>query len=434
MITRSNHAIVIGAGPAGLMAAESLSAAGVSVDIFDTMPSPARKFLLAGKGGLNLTHSEPLTQFVARYGAQSPVFERLLAEFGPEHLRRWAHELGIETFIGSSGRVFPAEFKAAPLLRAWLRRLKAGGVRLHVRHRWLGWDGDNRLRFAAPEGEKSVEASTVVLALGGASWPKLGSDGSWVALLEAQGITVAPLAPANCGFDRKGGWSAHLRERFAGQVLKPVTMSVDGSCRRGEIVLTETGIEGGLVYGFSSALRQSIARDGAATLLMDLKPDWNMERLTAALKRPQGSRSLANHLERNAGIKGAAASLLREIVPAEDMARSDILAAAIKALPVELSAPRPLAEAISTAGGVRFDQLDSAMMLKARPGIFVAGEMLDWEAPTGGYLLTGCFATGRAAGLGAARWVRGPHAEEVAEGDRLEALLTPAANRFRPSP
>lgn len=405
MTIKSNHAIVVGAGPAGLMAAESLSAAGVSVDIFDAMPSPARKFLLAGKGGLNLTHSEPLTHFVARYGAQSPVFERLLAEFGPEHLRHWAHDLGIETFVGSSGRVFPAEFKAAPLLRAWLRRLKAGGVRLHVRHRWLGWDGEGRLRFEAPEGERHVEASTVVLALGGASWPKLGSDGSWVAILEAQGIAVAPLAPANCGFDRKGGWSAHLRERFAGQVLKPVTVSADGLCRRGEVVLTETGIEGGLVYGFSSALRQSIAHHGSATIAMDLKPDWSLVRLTDSLKRPQGSRSLANHLERTCGIKGAAASLLREIVPVGDMARPEILAAAIKALPVELSAPRPMAEAISTAGGVRFDQLDCSMMLRARPGIFIAGEMLDWEAPTGGYLLTGCFATGRAAGLGAARWV-----------------------------
>ncbi|HSV29067.1 MAG TPA: TIGR03862 family flavoprotein [Candidatus Omnitrophota bacterium] len=400
MSTSIRPAIVIGAGPAGLMAAEALASRGHEVEVFDAMPSPARKFLLAGKGGLNLTHSEPLPAFVARYGARADVMAPLLAEFGPDQLRAWARDLGIETFVGTSGRVFPTDFKAAPLLRAWMRRLKASGVRLHARHRWLGWTPDGALRFATPDGEIAVAAGVTILALGGASWPKLGSDGGWVPLLQERGVAVAPLRSANCGFDI--GWSEHLRTRFAGAPLKSVTLSFAGETRKGEMVVTETGIEGGLVYALSAPIRDAIARDGAAVARLDLKPDWSEQRLRDALAKPRGSRSLSSHLERAAAIKGVAAALLREILPPADLADPARLAAAIKALPLRLTAPRPLAEAISTAGGVRFEDVDESLMLRALPGVYVTGEMLDWEAPTGGYLLTACFALGRKAGLAAA--------------------------------
>ncbi|MGE5506539.1 MAG: TIGR03862 family flavoprotein [Actinomycetota bacterium] len=392
---------VVGGGPAGLMAAEVAAAAGAAVHVFDAMPSVGRKFLLAGKGGMNLTHSEPLDRFVGRYGVQADRFAGWLAEFGPEQMRHWAHGLGIDTFIGTSGRVFPTDFKAAPLLRAWLRRLKGMGVVFHARHRWLGWDGA-ALRFAGPAGEVRIEAAATVLALGGGSWPNLGSDGGWVDILGARGVAVAPLVPANCGFDV--GWSDEFRVRFAGQPIKAVALSFAGRRVRGEIMLTETGIEGGAVYALSAPLRDAIAQDGRTVLELDLAPERSPAQLAKALTRPRGSLSLSTWLGKAAGLKGPALGLCREVLTPEALNDPARLAAALKALPLPLLAPRPLAEAISTAGGVRFDQLDECLMLRSIPGVFVAGEMLDWEAPTGGYLLTGCFATGRVAGAAAARW------------------------------
>lgn len=397
----STRAAVIGAGPAGLMAAEQLAAAGIAVHVFDAMATPARKFLRAGIGGLNLTHSEPLERFVGRYGAEAPRFARWLAEFGPEQQRAWAAGLGIETFVGSSGRVFPTDFKAAPMLRAWLRRLAAHGATLHPRHRWLGWDAEGRLRFAVPEGEIAVAADITVLALGGASWPQLGSDGGWVPLLAQAGVDIAPLRPANCGFDV--AWSEHFRSRFAGTPVKSVGLSCAGRSLKGEFVITATGIEGSAVYALSAPLRDACP---GAELILDLKPDWPLAKLEAALAKPRGSRSLAAHLERTIGLKGVSAGLLRELAhPLPEGAAA--LASCIKALKLVLAAPRPLAEAISTAGGIRFDAVTDGLMLRAKPGVFVAGEMLDWEAPTGGYLLTGCFATGRLAGLSAQSWLDG---------------------------
>ncbi|MCR6628806.1 MAG: TIGR03862 family flavoprotein [Magnetospirillum sp.] len=397
----SPSVIVVGAGPAGLMAAEQLALAGMGVDVYDAMATPARKFLRAGIGGLNLTHSEPFERFVSRYGAEAERFARWLAEFGPEQQRTWAAELGIDTFVGSSGRVFPTDFKAAPLLRAWLRRLGAQGVRLHARHRWLGWNGDGTLRFAAPTGEIARPADAVVLALGGASWPQLGSDGAWAGMLAARGVALAPFKPANCGFDV--AWSDHFRQRFAGQPVKSVGIGLGERRLKGEFVVTEHGIEGSAVYALSAPLRD--AGPGAA-LVLDLKPDWSAEKLAAALAKPRGSRSLANHLERTIGLKGVAAGLLRELAaPLPDAPAA--LAARIKALPLRVLGPRPLAEAISAAGGIRFDAVTDGLMLTAIPGTFVAGEMLDWEAPTGGYLLTGCFTTGRLAGRSAVGWLKG---------------------------
>ena len=406
---------MIGGGPAGLMAAETLVRDGsVDVDVYDAMPSLARKFLLAGKGGLNLTHAEPYADFVTRYGSRRAQLEPMLDAFGPQALREWARGLGVETFVGTSGRVFPRAMKAAPLLRAWLHRLRQGGVRIHVRHRWLGWSADGRLRFATPQGECEVQADAVLLALGGGSWAKLGSDGAWVPLLAARGIEVAPLRPANCGFDVAGrdgtGWSAHFRERFAGQPLKPVAASLAdaggaGPRRQGEFVVTATGVEGSLIYAFSAGLRDAIEASGGATLTLDLLPDVPAERVLAEVARPRGARSLASHLQSRLGLKGVKTGLLRESLAPQEFADAPRLAAAIKALPLRLAAPRPLDEAISSAGGVTFAALDARLMLRELPGVFCAGEMLDWEAPTGGYLLTGCFATGRAAAAGALAWL-----------------------------
>ena len=395
---------IVGAGPAGLMAAEQLVAVdGQKVLIFDAMPSPGRKFLMAGKGGMNITHAEPLADFVGRYGSRQAVIAPLLKRFGPQQLREWIHGLGIETFVGTSGRVFPTEMKAAPLLRAWLHRLRQQGVQLHVRHRWLGWADDGALRFATPEGEKLVAADATILALGGGSWAKLGSDGAWVPLLAARGIPVAPLKPANCGFDV--AWSAHFSERYAGQPVKPVVASVAGRRQQGEFNITAGGIEGGLIYALSAPLRDVLETAGHATLHLDLAPGKTLERLTADLARPRGRDSLANHLRRRAGIEGVKAGLLRELLPFLASTATDQLAAAIKHLPLPVTATRPLDEAISTAGGVAFEALDENLMLRDLPGIFVAGEMLDWEAPTGGYLLTACFATGVAASEGAQAWL-----------------------------
>ena len=396
------------------MAAEALAAGGVQVDVHDAMPSAGRKFLLAGKGGLNLTHSEPLEPFLARYGARRGRLAPLLERLDPRTLREWAARLGIETFVGSSGRVCPKDLKAAPLLRAWLHRLRAQGVRLHMRSRWLGWHGA-ALRFATPEGERRVEADATLLALGGASWPRLGSDGAWVPLLRERGIEVAPLAPANCGFDvgHDGataiGWSAHFAARHAGQPIKPVARefdAADGSLfrRQGEFIVTAGGVEGSLVYAASAAIRDTIAAHGAATIRLDLLPDRSAEAVLAHTAAPRGGRSLATHLKR-LGIAGVKAGLLHEVLPREALADPARLAAAIKSLPLRLVAPRPIEEAISSAGGVRFEALDARLMLRALPGVFCAGEMLDWEAPTGGYLLNGCLASGRVAGAGVLDWL-----------------------------
>lgn len=395
--------VIVGGGPAGLMAAEVLSALpGLAVDVYDAMPSVGRKFLMAGKGGMNITHSEPLPDFVGRYGARAGQLAPWLAAFSPTALRDWIHSLGIDTFVGTSGRVFPTEMKAAPLLRAWLHRLRSQGVHFHVRHRWLGWSGDG-LRFATPDGEIVVQAAAVILALGGGSWARLGSDGAWVPVLRDSGIDVAPLKPANCGFDV--AWSPYFSERFAGQPVKPVVASFAGQTRQGEFNITATGIEGGLVYALSAPLRDALARDGHAALTLDLAPGRSIERLAADLARPRGRDSLANHLRRRAGIEGVKAALLRELCPPETLAAPALLAAAIKALAVPVGATRPIDEAISTAGGVSFAALDGALMLHGKPGVFCAGEMLDWEAPTGGYLLTACLASGRVAAGGVRRWL-----------------------------
>ncbi|MCC6208352.1 MAG: TIGR03862 family flavoprotein [Gammaproteobacteria bacterium] len=399
---------VIGGGPAGLMAAEVLGAGGMRVELFDAMPSVGRKFLLAGKGGLNLTHAEALEAFLGRYGTRRARIEPLLEAFGPEALCAWAHGLGIETFVGSSGRVFPAEMKAAPLLRAWLHRMRGAGVRIHVRHRWRGWNDEGALLFDTPQGVHAARADAVVLALGGGSWPQLGSDASWVSVLGARGVAVMPLRPANCGFDV--AWGAYFSERFAGQPLKSVVLTFTDPAgvthrRRGEFIITAGGVEGGLIYALSAPLRDAIAADGAVTIQLDLTPDREPSRVIEALSRPRGSKSMANHLRRVLGIDGVKAGLLREYVSAADFAEPERLAAAIKALPLRLNATRPLAEAISTAGGVDFDALDEGLMIREMPGVFCAGEMLDWEAPTGGYLLTACFASGHAAGRGALAWL-----------------------------
>ena len=399
---------IIGGGPAGLMAAEMLSQGGVRVDLYDAMPSVGRKFLLAGKGGLNLTHSEASELFMSRYGARRAQVEPWLGAFGPEALRLWAHGLGVETFVGTSGRVFPTEMKAAPLLRAWLHRLRAAGVRFHMRHRWQGWNENGALRFATNDGERLIHSDAVVLALGGGSWARLGSDGAWVPLLAQRGVPVAALRPANCGFDV--GWSEHFRARFAGHPVKPVVATFtdkDGVTvrKQGEFMVTASGVEGSLIYALSAGLRDGIESAGAAVLYLDLLPGRELPYVIAELARPRGSRSMASHLQSRLGIKGVKAGLLRECVPAQDFADPARLGAMIKALPVRLIAPRPLDEAISSAGGVAFEALDERLMIRSLPGVFCAGEMLDWEAPTGGYLLTGCFASGRAAGLGVLDWL-----------------------------
>lgn len=396
---------IVGGGPAGLMAAEVLSAnATVQVDVYDAMPSVGRKFLMAGKGGMNITHAEPLADFVARYGSRAVEVGAWLEAFGPQALRAWIHGLGVDTFVGTSGRVFPTEMKAAPLLRAWLHRLRGQGVRFHVRHRWLGWSA-GQLRFANPEGEVAVAADAVVIALGGGSWAKLGSDGAWVPLLREHGVDIATLKPANCGFDV--AWSSYFSERHAGDPVKPVVARVGQQARQGEFNITAQGIEGGLIYALSASLRDALERDGRAALHLDLAPGRSLERLEGDLAKPRGRDSLANHLRRRAGIEGVKAALLRELCPPETLASAPALAAAIKDLALPVTAPRPLDEAISTAGGVRFEALDRSLMLHRMPGVFCAGEMLDWEAPTGGYLLTACLASGRVAALGVLAWLAG---------------------------
>ena len=412
LVERQSVAIV-GGGPAGLMTAEVLSrCASVQVELFDAMPSLGRKFLMAGKGGMNITHCEEPSAFRSRYGVRQAAIAPLLDDFGPGELREWMDGLGIESFVGSSGRVFPTGMKAAPLLRAWLHRLRQAGVRLHVRQRWGGIerlaDGRWSLRLATPAGERTVIADAVVLALGGGSWARLGSDGRWVELLEHAGVAVAPLRPANCGFDAK--WSEHLKSRFAGTPVKSLVASFtagDGTAYRrpGELMITEHGVEGGLIYALAAPLRDAIEQTGSATLLLDLLPGRELAQVINEVAHPRGSRSLSSHLHSRLGLKGVKSALLYECLARKDFLDAGKLARAIKALPLRLIAPRPLDEAISSAGGVRFEALDQALMISHLPGVFCAGEMLDWEAPTGGYLLTACLSTGHAAGRGALAWL-----------------------------
>ncbi len=421
---------VIGGGPAGLMAAEILSNAGsaISVQVFDAMPSVGRKFLLAGKGGLNLTHSEPPATFNPRYGDRAASLEPLLSNLGGAEVRQWAEGLGVDTFVGSSGRVFPKDMKAAPLLRSWLHRLRASGVQFSMRHRWLGWADNGALRFLTPSGEQSVQVDAVILALGGGSWSRLGSDGAWVPLLAQRGIEVLPLRPSNCGFDvaarpvglagsvgtesSSSGWSAYFASRFAGQPFKSVAIDLTDSLgrqfsRRGEFVATATGVEGSLVYAASSFLRDDIERTGSATFTLDLLPDKSAQQVLTEVRHPRGSRSLSSHLKSRLGLEGIKAGILHELLDKDAMADPTKLAAAIKALPITVVRTRPIDEAISSAGGVSFDAVDADLKIKApQPAsgaIFCAGEMLDWEAPTGGYLMTACFASGRKAGQGVLR-------------------------------
>jgi uncharacterized flavoprotein (TIGR03862 family) len=398
---------IIGGGPAGLMAAEVARAAGQTVDLFEAKGSVGRKFLIAGKGGLNLTHSDPFEVFAGRYGEREDPVARWLRDFDADALRKWAAGLGVETFVGSSGRVFPSDLKAAPLLRGWVRRLREQGVRFHVLHRWTGFDPEGALRFDTPEGEACFRARATVLAMGGGSWPELGSDGAWVAPLAQAGVDIAPLQPANCGFDV--GWSDLFAQRFAGAPIKPVRLAIDGAgplaWRQGECVATGTGLEGSLIYALSAQLREQLNRNGTVVLRLDLAPGRDEARLLKDLSRPRKGRSLAEHLRRATGIEGVKAGLLREVLDKATMEDPARLAAAIKSLPVRLRQPRPIAEAISSAGGVRLESLDDHLMLRDHPGLFCAGEMLDWEAPTGGYLLTACFASGWRAGRGAADWL-----------------------------
>ena len=402
----NTHVAIIGGGPAGLMAAEVLSQAGIRVDVYDGMPSVGRKFLLAGVGGMNITHSEAYPAFLSRYAERAPQIAPLLRAFDADALCQWIHDLGIETFIGSSGRVFPTDMKAAPLLRAWLKRLRDSGVVIHTRHRWLGWDASGALRIASPQGEISVNPDATLLALGGGSWSRLGSDGAWMMPLEQRGVDLAPLQPSNCGFEVQA-WSDLMVSKFAGAPLKNIAIGLnDDIPRLGECVITATGIEGSLIYALSAPIREEINRYGAAVIHIDLLPGRPVDKLQAALSKPRGSRSMAKHLHSQVGIDGVKAALLRELTDAETFADPALLARAIKALPLTLVKTRPLDEAISSAGGVRFEAMDERLMLKALPGVFCAGEMLDWEAPTGGYLLTGCFASGRAAGLGIVQWLK----------------------------
>lgn len=392
---------IIGGGPAGLMAAEVLCGHGVQVDVYDSMSSLGRKFLMAGKSGLNLTHSEPFDAFVERYGKRKDVIRHWLMNFTPDHLRKWAGDLGVETFVGTSGRVFPVGMKASPLLRAWLKRLDETGVRFYLRHKWVGWNADKALVFETPEGIKAVHADAVVLALGGGSWRRLGSDGAWVDWLSQAGAEVEALKPSNCGFDVD--WSEVFQEKYDGHPIKSVVLSFGEFRQQGEFIVTKEGVEGSLIYAASALLRDRIAASGNAVMSLDLAPDITEMQLAERLSKPRGSRSMASHLEKTVGMKGVKAGLLREFVPKDEFSNETRLAFYIKNLPVPLIATRPLDEAISSAGGVKFESLNDDLMLRSMPGVFCAGEMLDWEAPTGGYLLTACFASGRWAGHGVIR-------------------------------
>lgn len=432
--SRISRVAVVGGGPAGLMAAEVLGQAGLQVDLYDAMPSVGRKFLLAGKGGMNITHAEPYPDFVARYGSRAAQVARWLEQFKPDALRDWVHGLGVDTFVGSSGRVFPSDMKAAPLLRAWLQRLRKAGVSFHMRHRWTGWRA-GALVFATPQGELLAEADALILALGGASWARLGSDGAWVPLLEEKSVSVLALAPSNCGFD--ADWSEHFSSRYAGAPLTSVAISwtdANGApaYRQGQFVVTASGVEGSLIYAISAALREQIRAAGSATIHLDLAPGLSAERVAAEVTRPRGARSMSSHLQSRLGLKGVKSGLLRECLSAAQFADPWQLAAAIKLLPVQLKRTRPIDEAISSAGGVSFEALDAqGCMLKALPGVFVAGEMVDWEAPTGGYLLSACLAGGRAAGHAALDWLAAQEGRGAEDGRSASA---PSASTQKPAP
>ena len=407
MSSPPKNVAIIGAGPAGLMAAEVLAQGGADVTVYDAMPSAGRKFLIAGRGGLNLTHSEPLPQFMTRYREAAPLLQAAIDAFSPSALRAWSEALGQETFVGSSGRVFPKAFKASPLLRAWLRRLDSLGVKLALRHRWTGWDEVGHLRFQTPDGLRAIEAAVIVLALGGASWPRLGSDGAWSEMLAAKGVEVSQLRPANSGFTV--AWSDIFSDRFEGQPLKGVTLTSGQNTVRGEAMITRTGIEGGAIYALSAELREEIESKGRATLHIALRPDLDSTALTAKLSAPKGKQSLSNFLRKATGLSPVAIGLLQEAAKASAVSLAALapadFARLINAVPIELTGTAPIARAISTAGGISFDELDPDYMLRKLPGVFAAGEMLDWEAPTGGYLLQASFATGAAAGRGGLKWL-----------------------------
>ena len=403
-----NSIAIIGGGPAGLMAAEVAIQAGHDVQVYDSQGSVGRKFLLAGKGGLNLTHSEHFDAFAARYGDRAAEVRAWLKEFDSNAIRAWAQNLDVPTMVGSSGRVFPMDLRAAPLLRTWLRRLRAAGVRFHVHHRWLGFDASGASKFATPRGAVTVRHAATILAMGGGSWPQLGSDGAWTSVLRTLGVDLAPLLPSNCGFD--ANWSPLFAERFAGAAVKSViasTVDANGQTRssHSEFVITASGVEGSAIYALSPALRAHVALRGMAELQLDLMPTHDLAAVESALARQRSGRTLTEHLRRTLGITGVKAGLLYEVLLRDELQDMPTLAATIKSLPLTLLRPRPLAEAISTAGGVRFSALDESLMLDALPGVFCAGEMLDWEAPTGGYLLSACFASGRVAAAGALRWL-----------------------------
>ena len=434
---------IVGGGPAGLIAAEILSELGHEVHLFDAMPSVGRKFLLAGRGGLNLTHSEPPEKFLTRYGKVQTRLEPLLSVWGAQELRDWAESLGVETFVGSSGRIFPKEMKAAPLLRSWLNRLRHPQsncpVRFHMRHR-LTAIHTAKLPNAESICELSFEVNdlttsqvrpthfksrAVLLALGGGSWAKLGSDGRWVSMLEALGVPVSPLAPSNCGFHVAGragqGWTEFFQQRFAGHALKSVVMqwtNSDGLTLRqqGEFVATAYGVEGSLIYAASADLRESIRQNGAATIHLDLLPGRTLAQILKELQHPRGARSFSSHLKSRLGLEGVKMSLLNELLSTEVLQSPDNLAQAIKALPIRLTATRPMDEAISTAGGVEWQGLHSELQIQSLPGVFCAGEMLDWEAPTGGYLLTACMSTGVQAAKGINAFLQSPN-PRVLKGD-----------------
>lgn len=392
---------IIGAGAAGLMAAEMLSQAAVHVTVYDSMPSAGRKFLMAGKGGMNISHAENFEKFVTRYGTRQAQLEPFLTAFTPTDLRAFLSELGIETFVGTSGRIFPKEMKAAPLLRAWLHRLRSRNVQFAMRHRWLGWQNHDtqKLIFDTQTGEKIVNADTVILALGGASWAKLGSTGAWVEILRAEGVQVETLKPSNCGFDVKFG--EFFKNRFAFQPIKNVSLKFGNFSQKGDLMLTEHGVEGGLIYAASALLRDEIEKNGAVTFRLDLFPDKTHEQLLQKLSKPRGKLSVTQFWRKQIGLEGVKAGLIREFLPIEFLNSAEKITDMLKNLPLTAIAPRPIDEAISSAGGVSFEELTPDLMFKKLPNVFCAGEMLDWEAPTGGYLLTACLATGRAASLGA---------------------------------
>jgi uncharacterized flavoprotein (TIGR03862 family) len=408
-ISSSTNITVIGGGPAGLMAAEHLASQGLSVDVYDAKPAVLRKFLVAGKGGLNLTRDEDFEKFLSRYGNHTKELEPFLRAFGPTELRTWVQNLGFETFVGSSGKIFPKDMQAVFIRLAWIQRLEKRGVRFHLNHRWQGWDHEKNLVFRSKFENVITHPDAVILALGGASWPTTGSDGTWATILQQIGVEIAPFKPANCGFEVK--WSDFFRDRFQGTPLKSVAIHFQPTSGKpiqqlGEFLITHYGVEGSLIYAFSAAIRDEILENGKATIHLDLAPGWTIEQLETRLSRPRGSRSISSHIEKSVGIHGIKANLLWEYLPKSIFNDHKQLAAAIKALPVPLAAPRPIEEAISTAGGVHFEDLDDHLMLKKIPGVFCAGEMLDWEAPTGGYLLTACFSTGLAAAHGVINWLR----------------------------